>query len=91
VETTDAGPRSLAVAFGGSTAPEEDMSLLMRYVGQGVRFIPGTQEGVVSSDDVGFFTKIRLIWNRKRIGDMLLGERAQDRTVVVREVFQSAL
>jgi hypothetical protein len=83
-------PRSLAVAIGKSNRLEEDIATISDYLSRNLTYVAGVSDGVVTERPVGFFAKIRMIWNRKRIGDMLLGkEPATDRASVISAVFRA--
>ncbi len=86
VATSTSGTvRSLAIGLGGSEKMKEDIVAITEFLSSGITYVPGRSEGVVTDRSVGFFTKIRMIWNRKRIGDMLLGtESATDHTALIR-------
>jgi len=85
-------PRSLAVALGKSNSLEEDITTISDYLSRNLTYVAGVSDGVVTDRQVGFFAKIRMIWNRKRIGDMLLGkEQVTDRTSVISAVFRSRI
>lgn len=84
--------RSVAVAIGGSADMAGDIASATAYLSEGVTYVQDVRENVVTERPVGFFTKIRMIWNRKRIGDMLLGrEGSVDRTVVITDTLRSSL
>ncbi len=65
--------RSLAVAMSGSRDMMADILRVTEYLSFNIAYVPATSDSVVTKKPVGFFAKIRMIWNRKRIGDMLLG------------------
>jgi hypothetical protein len=82
--------RSIAVAMGGSTSMDADIIALTSYLSTGVTYIHDSKENIVTERPVGFFAKIRMIWNRKRIGDMLLGrEISTNRTEVITEALRT--
>ncbi len=86
--TTTGQTRSLAVAFSGSKDIVGDIGKITEYLSSGITYVAGKSDSVLTEQSVGFFTKIRMIWNRKRIGDMLLGtETASDHTATLRTAF----